>query len=172
MRIITNASLFFVLIAMTSCEDRLESSSKELKALYCLDRGVYHVSPADRFGTAVIVVQCISKRDKVRIEKMIGERFKDFPIYYMAPIWSVGELLSVHGKRILEIEADGSYAVSGSEARKKLGEQYDLAEKEEAAYWDSLPESEQTKIIREVIIKRREIDERFANCGDKYLHSP
>lgn len=150
----------------------MEDAALDLKGQFGGDAGIYNIWYGNRFGTDVLVVECISDDDKARLKSIMPNTFKNFLVHFTSPIWGIGNLLPTYREKIkLLVDMGGNYFATGTKENEHLLALYEEARKKEQEYWTSLSGEQRKKYLADFIKEKREKKPSFANCGDKFLKS-
>jgi hypothetical protein len=164
---VLSSTIFF---AMHDSEwERACKTAERIKKLWGQDSGVFEISPANRFGEIVVVVGCISKEDRERVERKILREKSDAPFYFSYPIWYVGGLVPGSTEKFEDMLRDPKNVTYGTkEWEAKEAFQKELIRRDEDL-WASWNEVQRRKFTSDWIKKERKRIKGYANCGDKFL---
>jgi hypothetical protein len=165
--IATSSTIFFMIHESES--DRARQTAERIKKNWGQDLGVFEVESANRFGEIVVVIGCISKEDRERIERAIIREKNDVPFYFSYPIWYIGGLVPGSTEKFVNMLRDPKNVTYGTkewDAKEKI--QKELVLRDEGI-WASWNQVQRRKFISDWIKKERKRIKGYANCGDKFL---
>ena len=149
--------------------EQARKTAERIKKIWGQDPGVFEILPANRFGEIVVVIGCISKEDRERVESKIIREKGDVTFYFSSPIWYIGGLVPGSTEKFEDMLRDPKNVTYGTkewDAKEKF--QKALVRRDEEL-WASWNEVQRRKFISDWIKKERKRIDGYANCGDKFL---
>jgi hypothetical protein len=147
----------------------LHSISKAINKLLIDDFGFVGACPANRFGEPVVIVQCVDKESKFRIENLLKENNLSTSAYYMSPIWGTGQLKTEYLDEINRKIRLPEYCTHGTKYFEEFRIFMDKVTREEQEKWNSMTQSEKSYFLKVYINDHWAHFKNYGESAKKFL---
>ena len=127
---------------------------------------VIDISPAERFGEAVVVITVPTDAEREKTTPLLAEVQHEYSLHVMT-LFGLGSFTgdSPETQKVLSLLYVKPYNIYGTPENKELEALMKEVESREASIWDSMPPSErQAAILAEIERQRASGRQNFGNC--------